>query len=615
MKNKNLTKIFWSFGLACAIIGIVFAGMMVGVADENGAQSLSKNAYTPHAPIYINGNSDFTFENGVTGGNGTESNPYIIEGWEIDIDSVGEAGVKGIQVKNTNAYFIIRNCKIYNGGTHPNEGILFDQVINGKIENCEIYNTTNGIWFLYSSNGTIINSSISCFDFTDIALSDSSHLIALNTTFDKNRISFKDEKSTLTVGWYLHVKVIDSTGSPISGATVRVQDNANGIFDQNYTTGHDGWVRWIECTEYWQNQTTKIYYTPHNVTASKTGYETNYSDVNMYNSKEITITLSTSVGLTPHDPISINGNAQFTSANGVVSGSGTQSDPYIIENWDINANTAKGIEIRNTNVYFIIRNCVIHDGKSNNKYGIYFYNVTNGKIDGVTSYNNYYGIRLFSSSNNNTITNCNVYNNYVGIELYSSSNNKLRNNTLNNNTSNFGVYGDILHYYQDIDTSNTINGKPIYYVMNQNGLVFNNTMNIGYLGLVSCSNIKVENLTFINNLQGLLLADTSYSTITNCAVYNNSWDGIWLRSSSNNNITNCSVYNNSCGIELWDSPNNQITNCAVYNNSYYGIWLSSSSNNNQITNCDVYNNSWCGIWFASSNNNVISACYVYDNDY
>ncbi|PJB20862.1 MAG: hypothetical protein CO114_08400, partial [Euryarchaeota archaeon CG_4_9_14_3_um_filter_38_12] len=139
---------------------------------------------------------------------------------------------------------------------------------------------------------------------------------------------------------------------------------------------------------------------------------------------------SNSRTLTPHAPIYIEGNAGFTPENGVVSGSGTEGNPYIIQNWDIDASTAHGVEIRNTDVYFIIRNYVIHDGKSNDIYGIYFYSVQNGKIDNVTSYNNYYGICLYSSSNN-TITNCNVYNNSdYGIYLHSSSNN----NTISNCT-------------------------------------------------------------------------------------------------------------------------------------------------------------------------------------
>src|SRR2546426_10672179 len=41
--------------------------------------------------------------------------------------------------------------------------------------------------------------------------------------------------------------------------------------------------------------------------------------------------------LSTHPPISIEGDAGFTPANGVTGGTGTPSDPYIIEGWEINA--------------------------------------------------------------------------------------------------------------------------------------------------------------------------------------------------------------------------------------------------------------------------------------
>ena len=64
-------------------------------------------------------------------------------------------------------------------------------------------------------------------------------------------------------------------------------------------------------------------------------------------------------GLAEHAPIYIDGNADFSDGDddGVSnpSAAGTESDPYIIENWDINTSSANGIEIRNTDKYFIIR--------------------------------------------------------------------------------------------------------------------------------------------------------------------------------------------------------------------------------------------------------------------
>ncbi|MEM3445732.1 MAG: hypothetical protein QW115_07170, partial [Thermoplasmata archaeon] len=64
----------------------------------------------PHAPIHINGNGEFTSTNGVTGGSGTENDPYIIEGWDIDANG----GSYGIWIENTSVYFVIKNCTVYN---------------------------------------------------------------------------------------------------------------------------------------------------------------------------------------------------------------------------------------------------------------------------------------------------------------------------------------------------------------------------------------------------------------------------------------------------------------------------------------------------------------------
>ncbi|KAA0002539.1 MAG: hypothetical protein FE048_03565, partial [Thermoplasmata archaeon] len=153
------------------------------------------------------------------------------------------------------------------------------------------------------------------------------------------------------------------------------------------------------------------------------------------------------------------------------------------------------------------------------------------------------GIKIYHSSNN-TITNCTIINNHCGIWLYYSSNNKFRNITLENNIYNFGIYGgDITHFYHDIDDSNRVNGNPIYYIIGQSGLIFNSTK-VGYLGLVSCNDIVIKNVTFSNNYQGLLLANTSYSLITSCTFHDN-FIGIFSSNSSHNHIHYSNIFSNS----------------------------------------------------------------------
>ena len=90
--------------------------------------------------------------------------------------------------------------------------------------------------------------------------------------------------------------------------------------------------------------------------------------------------------LAAHPPISIEGDAGFTPANGVTGGTGTPSDPYIIEGWVINASAAVGIEIDNTSAAFIVRSVSLTAGNGSNPFSVAkFTNVTNGRIENATT--------------------------------------------------------------------------------------------------------------------------------------------------------------------------------------------------------------------------------------
>lgn len=113
------------------------------------------NGYTLHEPIVINEDEDFTAENGVTGGSGTKEDPYIIEGWEIDLSLYPPSkGYKdGIQIIRTSItspitkYFVIRNCYIHNS-MDDQDGIviLIRKSGLGRIENCITEKCDSGIY-------------------------------------------------------------------------------------------------------------------------------------------------------------------------------------------------------------------------------------------------------------------------------------------------------------------------------------------------------------------------------------------------------------------------------------------------------------------------------------
>ena len=88
---------------------------------------------------------------------------------------------------------------------------------------------------------------------------------------------------------------------------------------------------------------------------------------------------------TVHLPILIEGDAQFTPANGVTGGSGAPGDPYVIADWSINATTANGIEIRNTTAHFVIRGVYIYsDAIPSTGYGVVLRNLSDGSVEAST---------------------------------------------------------------------------------------------------------------------------------------------------------------------------------------------------------------------------------------
>lgn len=91
---------------------------------------------SPHDPIVITSNSGFTTSNGVTGGSGTSSSPYIISGWEIT------SGDTCITISNTTAYFTVQGVSCHNPsavGATIQTGFSFSNVSNGTVSSNKIY--------------------------------------------------------------------------------------------------------------------------------------------------------------------------------------------------------------------------------------------------------------------------------------------------------------------------------------------------------------------------------------------------------------------------------------------------------------------------------------------
>nr|QNO55772.1 hypothetical protein DIJDKDOB_00003 [Methanosarcinales archaeon ANME-1 ERB7] len=273
--------------------------------------------------------------------------------------------------------------------------------------------------------------------------------------------------------------------------------------------------------------------------------------------------------------------------------------------------TVKNLELSNNFVgilFWKTDNSLIQNltTRSNDK-GISLQYSSNNSITGNNaSSNSDYGIFLSGSSNNNSITGNNASSNYYyGISLSGSSNNNLTQNKMNGNIYNFYISGDMdAHYNNSIDTSNTVDGRPIYYVKDEKDQTYEGNINAGFFAAISCDNITVKNLELSNNFVGILFWKTDNSLIQNLTTRSND-KGISLQYSSNNSITgNNASLNTYHGISLsGSSNNNSITGNNASSNYYYGISLSGSSNNS-ITGNNASSN-YAGIYlYRSSNNNI-----------
>ena len=162
-------------------------------------------------------------------------------------------------------------------------------------------------------------------------------------------------------------------------------------------------------------------------------------------------------------------------------------------------------------------------------------NITNNIVR--TNGNGIYSHAVGGILINNTITN----NIFRGFQL-SVWGSKLRNNTISGNGVNFIRWETLLaQLICDIDTSNTINGNPIYYWINQSYRTV--PSDAGYVAIINCTNIKVEGLTLEHNGQGVLIAHSSNVTVKNCNLTSNRW-GVRLLSSSNVSLYHNNIIDN-----------------------------------------------------------------------
>ncbi|MHA2353514.1 MAG: right-handed parallel beta-helix repeat-containing protein, partial [Candidatus Thorarchaeota archaeon] len=162
--------------------------------------------------------------------------------------------------------------------------------------------------------------------------------------------------------------------------------------------------------------------------------------------------MDTVVAGTPHGPIDISGDDQFKSIAEGESwpGNGSESDPYIIEDFDIDLGGTNGrcIYIRHTTAHFIIRNCTFTGASIFPGTGVNLLNVTSFEISENIFFDNQFGMSITGDSativNNEVLSTVNV-----GFYL-----NGLENSSISHNTIHGGQTGLLLEGLQHCEINN-----------------------------------------------------------------------------------------------------------------------------------------------------------------
>ncbi|TMI42602.1 hypothetical protein E6H21_00105 [Candidatus Bathyarchaeota archaeon] len=286
--------------------------------------------------------------------------------------------------------------------------------------------------------------------------------------------------------------------------------------------------------------------------------------------------LPRAAALQAHSNILIVGNSEFTLANGVVSGTGTSGDPYVISGWQINSSpTSICVRIANTTAYFLMQNDSISCG--NNGTGIIFDRVSNARLESSIVGGSGYTLQI-SSSTNITLSGDTFYSGtYGNVDVTGTTHLTLKGNAIIGSGQGDGY--SISKSKHVIISGNTVSSYYGSGVSDSSDVIISS---------------DIESAAYI---EGVIFFERSTNvTVSDNSVQANLSYAIWFRNSNNTIVTNNRVtgggvngYSNwDQGIVLESSPIFQIIGNNVTLEAV-GIHLFSSTtghvyNNNLVNN-------------------------------
>ena len=220
------------------------------------------------SPLDINGNAQLAAQ--ASSGNGQPATPYIIK------DKIITASVtNGIYIRNTNAYFTLKNCTVTNTNM-AYVGIRLSNVTHARIENITANNNSAGIYLESSDSNTLIGNTAN--NNTDgIDLLDSNH----NTLTSNNASA--NLHDGMAVSWSDSNKLTSNNASANLYDGILVTYSGNNTLTSNIAISnlHDGIL---------------VSYSVNNNTLTGNIAISNYNGIYFYQSDTNTVTGNTAHG-------------------------------------------------------------------------------------------------------------------------------------------------------------------------------------------------------------------------------------------------------------------------------------------------------------------------------
>jgi len=457
-------------------------------------------------------------------------------------------------------YFTIQNCTFTNALSSGYAGLKLDHTTNGTIIDCNA--TSNNLGFSFvSSSYNVIESNIA--DSNDFGIE-----VKLNSNY--NEISFNTVQDSYRSGIFLY-------------------SNSDNNIIYNNTLSQNA----VMMISTWGGITIS-FHSDYNEVYNNTAYQSNlYMDRSSHNT--------------------IIDNTFESGSNGIYLGSSTEYNSMInntITNYNYGFRCGSNLENQIIGNNFI--NC--------NNYGMYLSGPKNNTITDNVITNSNYGIYAYGSSGeNNSLIGNQIFGSITcDIFIEMSDNWNLMENTMETKGL---LIRDI--YHNQIDTSNTVQGKPIYYYEDQNDLDLDGDIitNIGQLFLINSNNSVISNFNFNNLAVGLYIDGGNHLSILNNNLSNNGEYGLYLRDINQSSIIGNTVCDNKYGIyntndyhDDWDEDypdlsllfgENIFSENIVNNNEQHGIEIYLSKLDT-ISNNVLNNNTQDGLFVESVYNGTIS---------